>query len=218
MNKPKKDSFKVSKVKLITNGGLDCHFETETSESSEIFHDKYHAESSKDIHPDLRQKFKELRPILARIYHLTFFSELMGLDEFSATEEQESIAMKLENEILEKINVKGIAISGKDANKGIVITGTFKADSNQVMAINSHRMKFTDTRYGFEEEMKRIVDGIVDETYQFLFEGKRAQLSMFGASDFDGTDGKAEAAGKEAKELEPKEEKPKKETSKKESK
>ena len=34
--------------------------------------------------------------------------------------------------------------------------------------------------FGFEEELEKIVEAIKTEVYQFLFNGKQAQLSLFG--------------------------------------
>lgn len=198
--KPKKESFKLSKVKLIKDGGLDCHFEVEEVSGQEVYLEKYHTESSKDLHPDLSSKFLELKPILARIYHLSFFRDIIQKPDFKATAKQSQFAEKFYQEILSRINVTGVAISGQDKNEGIIITGTFKADTNQIMAINSHRIRFVDTKYGFEENLEILVDEIKEEVFAFLFENKRAQLSLFDQPEATKTekiifDGKAAAAG-----------------------
>lgn len=197
--KPKKESFKLSKVKLVKDGGLDCHFEVEEVLGQEVYTEKYHTESSKDLHPDLASCFNGLKPILARIYHLSFFRDMMQNKDFKATAAQSKYAEKLYQEILAKIAVTGIALSGQDQNEGVIITGTFTADTNQKMAINSHRIRFTDTKYGFEGDLELTVDEIKEEVYSFLFENKRAQLSLFDQAPevkprvvFDG---KAAAAG-----------------------
>lgn len=204
MKKPRRESFKLSKIKLLKDGGLDCIFEVEETYGSEIFKEKLHSESSKDVHPDLRNKFKELTPIVARIFYLTFFSQLIEMPEFEATEAQQELAQNYENEIVDKLDVRGISLSGSDKNKGIVITSLFMTDMKIKSPLNSPRMKFAGTKYGFEEEMERISEDICNEAYAFLFENKRAQLSMFGEDDMDGgaIDGKAEAAGKESRDLE----------------
>lgn len=179
-----KKNFKLSKVKRIKNGGLDIHYTIEETEGSEVFNPKIHLEHPKDFHPDLTDKLGKLKPILARIYHLTFFTELMGLNEFEATQEQEEIAMKLECEIMDKITVNGVTFSGSDKNRGIVISGSFTADTNQAMPINSHNLKFSSTRYGFEEEVERICEELKDEVYAYVYENKRAQMSLFDIEEF----------------------------------
>lgn len=185
MKTPSENAFALSKVKMISEGGLDVHFEVEEVCGAEVYREHYHIESSKEIHPDLRKLFDKLRPILARVYHLSFFRTLMDTPEFKATKKQRELAEEEFSGIISKLNVTGVSLSGKDDNVGVVLTGTFTADSNQKMAINSHRMKFKDTRYGFEEEMEETVGQIESEVYQFLFKSKKAQLEIFPDDEFE---------------------------------
>ena len=195
MKTPTESSFYLSKVKVIAEGGLDVHFEVEEVCGQEVYRETYHLSSGKGIHPDLQNLFDKLKPIMARIYHWSFFKTVMDTPEFKATKNQKQIANEAFQEVINKIRVTGVSLSGKDDNVGIVLTGTFTADSNQKMAINSHRMKFSDDRYGFEEEMEKIVSDIESEVYKFLFKNKRAQLELFdetgepyGTQEFNGDD------------------------------
>lgn len=193
MKVPDEKAFALSKVKTISDGGLDVHFEVEEACGAEIYRENYHVCSTKEIHPDLQKLFDKLKPIMARVYHLSFFRSLLETPDFKATKKQCELAESAFSEVLKKLNVTGISLSGKDDNVGVVLTGTFTADSNQKMAINSHRMKFKDSRYGFEEEMEEIVGEIESEVYAFLFKNKKAQLEIFdefgepaGVQEFNG--------------------------------
>ena len=185
MKVPDEKAFALSKVKTISDGGLDVHFEVEEVCGAEIYRENYHVCSTKEIHPDLQKLFDKLKPIMARVYHLSFFRSLLETPDFKATKEQCELAESAFSEVLKKLNVTGISLSGKDDNVGVVLTGTFTADSNQKMAINSHRMKFKDSRYGFEEEMEEIIGEIESEVYQFLFKGKKCQMELFENENFD---------------------------------
>lgn len=185
MKVPDEKAFALSKVKTISDGGLDVHFEVEEVCGAEIYRENYHLCSTKEIHPDLQKLFDKLKPIMARVYHLSFFRSLLETPDFNATKEQCELAETAFSEVLKKLDVTGISLSGKDDNVGVVLTGTFTADSNQKMAINSHRMKFKDSRYGFEEEMEEIIGEIESEVYQFLFKGKKCQMELFENEDFD---------------------------------
>lgn len=195
MKTPSERAFSLSKVKVINGGGLDVHFEVEEACGAEVYRENYHLSSGKEIHPDLQHLFDRLKPIMARVYHLSFFRSLLETPDFKATKKQQELAEEAFKEVTAKLKVTGISLSGKDANVGVVLTGTFTADSNQKMAINSHRMKFSDTRYGFEEEMEEIIGQIETEVYAFLFKNKRAQLELFdeygepaGVQEFNGDD------------------------------
>lgn len=185
MKTPSENAFALSKVKVISGGGLDVHFEVEEACGAEVYRENYHLSSSKEIHPDLKKLFDQLKPIMARVYHLSFFRSLIETPDFKATKKQQELAEEAFKEVLAKLNVTGISLSGKDNNVGVVLTGIFTADSNQKMAINSHRMRFADERYGFEEEMERIIGEIESEVYQFLFKGKKCQMELFENEDFD---------------------------------
>lgn len=193
MKTPEKKAFSLSKVKVINGGGLDVHFEVEEACGAEVYRENYHLTSGKEIHPDLQKLFDRLKPIMARVYHLSFFRSLMETPDFKATKKQKELAEKAFKEVIDKLRVTGVSLSGKDDNVGVVLTGTFTADSNQKMAINSHRMKFNSERYGFEEEMEEIVGEIESEVYEFLFNNKKAQLEIFdqygepcGVQEFNG--------------------------------
>lgn len=179
MRTPSEDAFALSKVKIIPSGGLDVHFEVEEACGAEIYTENYHLVSTKGIHPDLQNLFDKLKPVMARIYHLTFFRTLMDVPEFKATKNQKELAEKAYKEIEGKMKITGLSLSGKDDNVGVVLTATFTADTNQKMAINSHRMKFKDVIYGFEEEMENIVNQIEKEVYKFLFKNKKQQMELF---------------------------------------
>lgn len=189
MNTPSEEAFALSKVKIISGGGLDIHFEVEETCGNEIYWETYHLSSSKEIHPDLKRLFAQLKPIMARVYHLSFFRSLMETPDFNATKHQKEISERAFDEVLAKLEITGISLSGKGENVGVVLTGTFTADSNQKMAINSHRMKFSDSRYGFEEEMEEIIGNIESEVYAFLFKNKKAQLELFENSFEEETEG-----------------------------
>ena len=195
MKTPSEEAFQLSKVKVISGGGLDVHFEVEETCGAEVYRETYHLSSSKEIHPDLKKLFDQLKPIMARVYHLSFFRSLMETPEFKATKKQQELAEEAFSEVIARLKVTGVALSGKDNNVGVVLTGTFTADSNQKMTINSHRMKFSDERYGFEEEMEDIVSKIESEVYQFLFKNKKQQMELFdehgepyGTQEFNGED------------------------------
>lgn len=59
---PSEKAFALSKVKTLKDGGLDVHYEVTETIGNESYTNKYHVESAKDIHPDLRDCFDRLAP------------------------------------------------------------------------------------------------------------------------------------------------------------
>lgn len=178
---PSEEKFALSKVKLLKDGGLDVHYEVTEVVGNESYTNKYHVESAKDIHPDLRDCFDCLRPIMGRIFNITSFLSMVETSDFKATKKQSELSRDFADEMLKNIEVRGVSFSGQGDNVGVVLTGLFTVSNNQKTAINSPRLKFNTETFGFEEELEAIVADIENEVYAFLFKGKKAQLELFGA-------------------------------------
>lgn len=177
---PKKSSFELSKVKFLKGGGLDVHYNVTEVIDDESYTNKYHVESAKDVHPDLIELFVRIKPILARVFNITSFLTCISTDDFKANKMQKEIAEDFAKEMMNNIEVRGISLSGKDDNVGVIITGLFTTYNNQKTYINSPIIKLSVESFGFEEELEEIVTEIEEEVYDFLFKGKKAQLELFG--------------------------------------
>lgn len=196
MKKPIEANFKLSKFKVGKGGGLETHFEVNESIGEAVFTEKHHLSSAKDVHPDLQNELNKLRSIVARVFGLTSFLSVVDTPEFKSTKNQDKIARDFEDEVLGKVDVRGISLSGEKENIGVVITAVLTVMKTQKTAINTPRIQFAKINFGFEEELEQILTTIEKEVYKFLFEDKRAQLSLFDpTADEDYVDGKAAAAG-----------------------
>lgn len=178
---PSEKAFALSKVKILKGGGLDVHYEVTETIGDESYTNKYHVESAKDIHPDLRDCFNRLRPIMGRIFNITSFLSIVETPDFKATQKQNELSRDFADEMLKNIKVRGVSFSGQNDNVGVVLTGSFTVLDNQKTAINSPRLKFNTKVLGFEKELEEIAADIETEVYAFLFKGKKAQLELFGA-------------------------------------
>ena len=154
----------------------------------ESYTNKFIVESAKDVHPDLKACFDRLKPIQARIYGMTSFLTLIDSPEFKATKKQNEAARAFSDEILKNIEVRGVSLSGSGDAVGIVLTGLLTSGNNQKTAINTPRLKFNSEVYGFEEDLEEISGQIEKEVYEFLFNGKKAQLELFNGEPDDDDD------------------------------
>jgi hypothetical protein len=186
---PSKKAFTLSKAKLASGGGLDVHYEVSEQDGNANYLNKHHDECAQDVQKELRELFQELRPIVGRIFNITSFKTLMETDEFKATEGQKALGDDFAQECLNKIEVRGISLSGKDDKVGVVITSVYEVANGQKVAINTPRIRFDSETWGFEEELENIVYEIENEVYEFLFMGKKAELSLFGEDQGEGEQG-----------------------------
>ena len=177
---PAEKNFNLSKVKLNPRGGLQADYQVTETVGGEMSITDYHANVSRDIHPDLSGLFEDLRPIVARVFNITSFLTLLESDEMKLTESKKLLARQFAAELIAKIDVRGVSWSGTDDNVGVIITAVFETPNGLKTCINTPRIKTAQISFGFEEEMEKIVDAIKKEVYEFLFKGKQAQLSLFG--------------------------------------
>lgn len=177
---PTEKNYNLSKVKLNPNGGLQADYQVTETVGGEPSVTDYHANVSRDIHPDLRGLFEDLRPIVGRVFNITSFLTFLDSDEMKLPESKKILARAFADELIAKIDVRGVSWSGTDDNTGVVITAVFETPNGLKTCINTPRIKMATISFGFEEELEKIVEAIKTEVYQFLFNGKQAQLSLFG--------------------------------------
>ena len=179
MNKPKLEDFALISVKLLNDGGIKIHYKSEDSDGTSIFIEDSTSEITKVPHPDLVTKINAAVSYLARVWSQTVFQTIVNEKAFQATKPQKELAKKAVHALIEQISVTGVALSGKNDNKGVIITGKKTADSGMVMAMNSHRIKFGIDSWGFEAELEDLCEIIEKEVYLYLYDGKAAQQEMF---------------------------------------
>lgn len=178
---PNKANFSLEKVKLAKTGGLDVHYSVNEKLGAEFYSNKYHIMCSKDVHPDLRKLFSKLNPIVARVFNMdSFVTEVIESAGFDATDSQKELAKDYAEACVDRISVRGISISGKDENQGVTIAGVYETDELIKTSICTPKINYATEVFGFESELEDIVYDIEDEVYQYLFEGKKAQLELFG--------------------------------------
>ena len=188
---PTEKNYNLSTVKLNPNGGLQADYQVTETVGGEPSVTDYHANVSRDIHPDLRGLFEDLRPIVGRVFNITSFLTFLDSDEMKLPESKKMLARAFADELIAKIDVRGVSWSGTDDNTGVVITAVFETPNGLKTCINTPRIKMATISFGFEEELEKIVEAIKTEVYQFLFNGKQAQLSLFGEQAPAGESGTA---------------------------
>lgn len=183
---PTEKDFNLSKVKLLPKGGIKAEYQVTQIVNGETSLIDRNETCSRDVHPDLLAMFEDLRTIVARVLNITSFLTLLESDEMKLPESKKMLARNFAEELIEKIDVRGVSWSGSGENVGVVITSVFETPNGLKTCINTPRIKMATISFGFEEELEKIVESIKSEVYAFLFKGKQAQLSLFGEKDADG--------------------------------
>ena len=177
---PTEKDFNLSKVKLSPKGGLCAEYQVTVIVDGENSLIDRNETCTRDVHPDLLGLFDDLRNIVGRVFNITSFLSLLESDDFKLTESKKALARSFADELLQKIEVRGVAWSGTGDNAGVVITSVYETPNGLKTCINTPRMKMATISFGFEEELEQIVEQIKNEVYAYLFKGKQAQMSLFG--------------------------------------
>lgn len=185
---PTEKDFNLSKVKLLPKGGLCAEYQVTVIVDGENSLIDRNETCTRDVHPDLLGLFDDLRNIVGRVFNITSFLSLLESDDFKLTESKKALARSFADELLQKIEVRGVAWSGTGDNAGVVITSVYETPNGLKTCINTPRMKMATISFGFEEELEQIVEQIKKEVYAYLFNGKQAQMSLFGQQEADDTE------------------------------
>lgn len=179
---PTEKDFNLSKVKLLPKGGIQAEYQVTQIVDGETSLIDRNETCNRDVHQDLTGLFQDLRIIVGRVFGITSFLTLMESDEMKLPESKKALARALADELLDKIDVRGVSWSGTGENVGVVITAVLETPNGLKTCINTPRIKMAQISFGFEEELETIVESIKKEVYAYLFRGKQAQLSLFGGS------------------------------------
>ena len=115
METPKKENFSLQKVKLLPKGGIKTDYEMSFVLDSEIQTTERSEIAGREVHPDFKEALKALRPVVASLFD---FSDAAA----------------------ERIEVRGIAISGAGDKAGVVITSVYETTNGMKTCINTPRL------------------------------------------------------------------------------
>jgi hypothetical protein len=182
METPDLANFNVLKVKLPTGGGLYVKFKYSKTMRNEYHEIEDIQQSSVEPHPDLQQRIRSLKEWYMDVTRLKDLYQVILSERFDATEGQRKIAKSVLDEFKRHLWISQISISGKEENVGVIITGIITGETGQGMALNSHRIKLSDEIFGWEEDLKEVVEEIERECYEYIYNGKVAEPDMFADS------------------------------------
>ena len=141
----------MKKVKIGFLGAACKYNLIEKSDEGVTTENSYHVKDSRPIHNDLVKSFADLASIA---------SVLFGMEGANG------------------IIIDAIAFSGKDDNAGAVLSGTYDTKAGPIK-FKTPCIKFNG-EWDMAAELSAVADVIVNEVNAYLFEGKHAQMEVFG--------------------------------------
>lgn len=183
MNKVKFDDFNLKSV-AVSKSMVTADFVAKKTVGGENVATVFNVKSPHEPHPDLIECMQVFRVHLASAYGLTTpFAKVAELTKKMSKKETEKLE-QLKADIVANVEVTKLSIGGLDTAQGAVISGKLKSFNGSKIALNTPRIVFESNKIGIESEVKKLVDVLIEEVYDYLFENKRAQLEIgFDAGD-----------------------------------
>jgi hypothetical protein len=196
-----KENVTFTKVKLLNSGGVEAFFSHSTKrEDGQVIQESHAIKRRLKEDPDLTNAFQAFKQYLGKCVGISYLAGLKDIPGLTDAAKKHIKALEKtikehESNQLNKIEVTGITIAGDEDSTAIVISGKMLQANNSKVAINSPRIPLENNTFGFESKLESLIETLRDETYLYLFEGKAAQLELFGGEDDEETSGKDLAAG-----------------------
>jgi hypothetical protein len=172
MKKLEFKAFDLQKLKVNSKGGLDLSW-YEKGNGNELFS----VSSDNQPHPDFIASLGGCKELLAVSLGLLSGWEF-ARENNRKNDEVLRDAVRQYNEEIERCNVTGLVLVGKDQYLGIKVTGSIKCIVGSV-GLASPSIKFESDEMGVEERARELFDEISQEVWLYIFKEKRAQLGMF---------------------------------------
>lgn len=181
----KKEDFQLKAVKLKANGaGVSVTYNKHGVSGGVAVSTDVTEVCNRVPHPDLVKSIQSLTVYLAMPLHLTALTDLGIVREDDPQAIQKAIKQLMptiesrQREILDRIDVRALSLSGSEGNQGAIISGVLSYKS-YATNINSPRLRLSGDALGNEIALTETIDEIIDEVYSYLFKGKQAQLDAF---------------------------------------
>jgi len=158
--KIEREDFTLNQVRFVNGATLEVSFQgkTETENGKSIR--QFAVKCEDPIHGDLLELIDGLKEPIA-------FSANVSYGTKKGAKEK----------VHEKIKVTSINFYHLDEGYRVKITGGFGSALGYA-GLTTQPIGFTDNKFGFEEELQKTLDSLIDEVYQYLIENKSAQHSM----------------------------------------
>lgn len=177
MSKTVPNGFEFKGLKLLKNGGISIIYTDMEVEDAITNTNKRGLDSTKDPHPDLFNKVKDLNYFVAKIHNMLSYQALKKANATAKLDEaiktMQPTFDKLDVEVLNNIDVTGFSLSGEQENLGVVIKAVNRYNK-EAIALNTSRINLEGTKHGFEVKLAEAIDAIIEEVQMYLFEGKCA--------------------------------------------
>lgn len=180
----KRENFNLVKLTMKNNGNLIITDRKEVYDGDTKSRDEDTKKTDATPSPDMKKAMDALKPFLAECYGINFADEFLtaeGLDQdkIDAFKVVKPIIRREYKSVLNKITITSVSLSGSEETQGVVISGKMLQENGTSIAMNTPNIKLKQENFGFESELSDKLDDVVNEAWEFLYNGKKQQYEMF---------------------------------------
>lgn len=157
----KRGNFELKSL-IIKNGKCLPTYHYKHNESKEKETRTYQVKVPLEPHPDLSDLFLQLREYIAKDHY-----------------------MDTDVDTLDRIEITQVLTAGEEEKRGIKFLGTLNTLHECKVPIQTGIIRFEDDESGYEKDLETIFDAIENEAFEFIFNGKNAQPTLFDAEVVD---------------------------------
>lgn len=188
------DNFELKRVKFIPNG-LEVDYNDCMNVDGETVKTFHKVKDPEYPHPDLQNEAGKLRGYIVRLMGLMNFANITYLSDLSKQDKELNKQFQDFFEIqATRVSIREIV---RDEEKNtVIIKYEFTGTDLSLFKMQTPKINLEGEMLQFEIDMDTDLEGMKHEVFDYLFKGKRAQLSMFGeiaeADDIKGSEDDSE--------------------------
>lgn len=172
------DNFELKRVKFIPNG-LEVDYNDCMNVDGETVKTFHKVKRPEYPHPDLQKEAGKLRGYIVRLMGLMNFANITYLSDLS---KQDKELNKLFQDFFEiqatRVSIREIVRD--EGNNTVIIKYEFAGTDLSLFKMQTPKINLEGEILKFEIDMDSDLESMKHEIFDYLFKGKRAQLSMFG--------------------------------------
>lgn len=172
------DNFELKRVKFIPNG-LEVDYNDCMNVDGETVKTFHKVKNPEYPHPDLPNEAGKLRWYIVRLMGLMNFANITYLSDLSKQDKELNKQFQDFFEIqATRVSIREIV---RDEEKNtVIIKYEFTGTDLSLFKMQTPKINLEGEILKFEIDMDTDLEGMKHEVFDYLFKGKRAQLSMFG--------------------------------------
>lgn len=172
------DNFELKRVKCIPNG-LEVDYNDCMNVDGETVKTFHKVKNPEYPHPDLQNEAGKLRGYIVRLMGLMNFANITYLSDLSKQDKELDKQFQDFFEIqATRIMIREIV---RDEEKNtVIIKYEFTGTDLSLFKMQTPKINLEGEILKFEIDLNTDLEGMKHEIFDYLFKGKRAQLSMFG--------------------------------------